>query len=200
MLKDLPLGDDFVSNLLYPAILGSLIYDLIKEVICFNPSSCVKYIFLLFTIFFYIVDYFYMHFAFKVFKYYESRKKHCKKRKVSRTGYMIWLDILDTLSFAAIIILINKSLYNFIMLPILVVFIVEKLYYKDRTTESIENLLHIILLGFFLYFYLLICLNCYTCSNLCNLCFACGYFGLIFLYVIKGNEFYNKNKKIRNKL
>jgi len=105
---DLQLWDDFVSNLLYPAILGSLIYEFTS----FQLN--IKYIFLLFTAIFYIVDYFYMHYAFEYFKNeYKRKLRSCK---------MIWLDILDTLSFALIILFINKSFFNLIIFPILAIF------------------------------------------------------------------------------
>jgi len=185
---DLSLWDDFVSNLLYPAILGSLIYDFLIESNCPNSSGCVKRIFLGFTILFYFVDYFYMHCAFKVFKHRKCRENHNNKIKVTRTQCMIWLDFIDTISFAEIIFLINKSRYDLIIYPIFIVFIVEKLYFKDQITNVIENWFRIILLSFYFYFYWLICMNLYICCRY----FACGYVILIILYATKANSFYKE--------
>jgi len=90
--SELQLFDDFVSNLLYPAILGSLIYDLTK----FELTK--EYLFYFYTALFYSIDYMYMHYILNKIKS-ESRKKKL---------YMIILDFIVAIIFMAIIFSIHS--------------------------------------------------------------------------------------------
>lgn len=208
IFKDLQLWDEFVSNLLYPAILGSLIYDIVKEFndfhlkqTDFDPNKCIKFIFLFITAVFYIVDYFYMHYAFKVFKSDKVKKSNIETEKVTRTRCMIGLDILDTLSFAAIIIFINYLRYDFIIFPIMLIFLVEELYYiKNPETEkcciiSIVSWVSIIILLSF--FYYRISVNCHTLSNCYNLNLLVIYGLIVVIYATKAISFY-KEENLKN--
>jgi hypothetical protein len=227
IFSDLILWDNFVSNLLYPAILGSLIYDIVKKIgdfdlnLNFDPDKCIQVIFLLITVVFYVIDYFYMHFAFKLFEFDEVKKSDVKiikvtrtqclisfvfkifkseevkkniveTKKVTRTRCMIWLDVLDTLSFAAIIILISNHKYVFILVPILLIFLVEKFYIKNSVNKkcciiSIVIWVSIlILLSFFFY-------NC-TCCNCCNSYLLVIYGLIVFIYATKANSVYKEEK------
>jgi len=142
---DLPLLDDFVSNLLYPAILGSLIY----EFTAFKLCQYEKYIFMFITAIFYIVDYFYMHYA---FTYYKN-----KNNEEIRSCHMIRLDILDTLSFALIILFINKSWFNLIIFPILAIFFVEEYYIEDsEPVKCCKRIIKAFLCSFILTFIIIV--------------------------------------------
>ena len=205
---DLPLWDDFVSNLLYPAILGSLIYDLIKEIVNFNfdptdfnQDNCIKFIFLLITSVFYVIDYFYMHYAFKVFKSDKVKKSIVKTEKVTRTRCMIWLDVLDTLSFAAIIILINKSCYDFIIFPTMLIFLVEANYLKDSGYKEMclkKRIIYFIfiLIGALILYFIFYILNLDCYSNWVGYLMI-EYLLLVFAYTILAYEFY-KDNSIKN--
>ena len=201
---DLPLWDDFVSNLLYPAILGSLIYDLIKEIVNFNfdptdfnQDNCIKFIFLLITSVFYVIDYFYMHYAFKVFKSDKVKKSIVKTEKVTSTRCMIWLDVLDTLSFAAIIIFVNQLRYDLIIFPIMLIYLIEANYLKDSEykeiciKKQIVDFIFILIRVLIIYFIFYI-LNLDRYFNwLGDWSFAMiGYLILVFVYTILANEFY----------
>jgi len=236
IFKDLPLLDDFVSNLLYPAILGSLIYDIVKEFDDFNfnlnfdPDKCIHFIFLLITAFFYIVDYLYMHYAFKLFKSDENkesiveikkttRTRHMiffafkvyksdevkisiiENKETTRTGCMIWLDILDTLSFAAIIILINKSCYDFIIFPTMLIFLVEANYLKDSGYKEMclkKRIIYFIfiLIGALILYFIFYILNLDCYSNWVGYLMI-EYLLLVFAYTILAYEFY-KDNSIKN--
>jgi len=190
----------------------------------FDHDKCIQFIFILITVVFYVIDYFYMHFAFKVFES-EVKKSNAKiikvtrtrclisfvfkifnadevkksiveTKKTTRTRCMIWLDILDTLSFAAIIIFINHCWYVFIIFPIILIFLVEKLYYiKNPETEKsciiciLSWISIIILLSFFLYYCTL-----GNCSNCCNLCLLVIYGLIVFIYATNANSFYKEEK------
>jgi len=125
-----PLFDDFVSNLLYPAILGSLIYDLAK----FELTK--EYLFYLYTALFYSIDYMYMHYILNKIKS-ESRKKKL---------YMTILDFIVAIIFMAIIFSIhslfkeNKIIYDpisFLIITFSVLFIsfIACIYDKNDDTS-----------------------------------------------------------------
>lgn len=88
IISKYPLLDEFISNLLYPAILGSLIYDFTKV------TLSREYLLLSITVIFYIVDYFYMHYALK----------DLKEKKLSMT----LIDLLVAFVFMIIIYSIHK--------------------------------------------------------------------------------------------
>lgn len=92
---DITLWDNFVGNLLYPAILGSLIYEFTN----FKSGEFDKNIFVFITTVFYIIDYFYMHYVYK---------QYVDKYKKTRTIKMIFLDFLVAFIFSLIIFLINR--------------------------------------------------------------------------------------------
>ena len=86
------LFDSFVGDLLYPAILGSLIYDLVK----FELTK--EYLFYLYTALFYSIDYMYMHYTLN------KIKRERRKKKL----YMTILDFFVAIIFIAIIYSIHS--------------------------------------------------------------------------------------------
>ena len=86
-----PLFDGYVSDLLYPAILGSLIYDLAK----FELTK--EYLFYFYTAVFYSIDYIYMHYILNKIKS-QSRNKKL---------HMTILDFIVAILFMAIIFSIH---------------------------------------------------------------------------------------------
>lgn len=86
------LFDGLVSDLLYPAILGSLIYDLVKF------ELIKEYLFYLYTALFYSFDYLYMHYTLN------KIKRERRKKKL----YMTILDFIIAILFMAIIFSIHS--------------------------------------------------------------------------------------------
>ena len=182
IFKDLQLLDDFVANLLYPAILGSLIYEFTN----FKLSELIKYIFLLITAIFYIIDYFYMHYAFEYFK--NENKRNIRSYK------MICLDIIDTLSFALIILFINKSWFNLIISPTIFIFIVEDNYLNvlgnevELTKFWIPAFITMLIIYLFLFFHSLNSYfnwnNCLNRPSFFNWLFLIGYVLFVIQYMM----------------
>ena len=90
-----PLFDGYVSDLLYPAILGSLIYDLAK----FELTK--EYLFYFYTAVFYSIDYMYMHYILNKIKSERRNKKL----------HMTILDFIVAILFMAMIFS-NHSLFK----------------------------------------------------------------------------------------
>jgi len=195
LFSDLSLWDDFVSSLLYPAILGSLIYEFT------NFHLNIKYIFLLITLAFYVVDYFYLHYAYK-----EYIRKSDKKL---RTPSMIRLDFVVAFLFAVIILSINKifstsepsdsplfcsiisinvSYYFVILLSTLGIFIVACIYINDKDSNNVFILL--IINTIIIFSFRLLIISCSKCHN----CYfeAFIYLILVILYTkVALDDYYN---------
>ena len=106
---------------------------------------------------------------------------------------MIRWDIIDTLSFALIILFINKSCFNLIIFPILSIFYVEANYLEDLGNKGkyIENCFIIFaFLGTLILYLLFDFLNCYSwlnwsnCQNRHNLFFLIAYLIIVIYYMM----------------
>jgi len=175
----------FISKLLYPAILGSLIYDFTK----FEPNR--EYWLLFVTLVFYVIDYFYMHYTYK--KCINSGKEDKK------IGFLKLCDFLVALAFILIIYSIHNSNYLFISYSTLFIFLITLIYdLSDKCSNTIIGILFtsttIIVFVQQLFF------NCSCCSE--SGFNAWTYTFIIFLYAVAVSiDYYfdNLNKLDLNK-
>jgi hypothetical protein len=192
---DITLWDDFVGNLLYPAILGSLIYEFTN----FKSDQYEKYIFMFITAVFYIVDYFYMHYT-----YIQYKGKYNEK---VRTWKMIFLDFAVAVLFAIIILCINKifsktepynytvpflniSYYFVILLSTFLVFVIA-LCYTEGGKCSDCIFYELIITSTVVLIFRCFILNCCKDNTCCIWIFEVIIYGVfVALYVIAVNEDY----------
>jgi len=164
---NLTLWDDIVGNLLYPAILGSLVYEFT------NFRFAPKFLFMAITLVFYFVDYFYMHNEYKKFQK-DSNEKKCRTRR------MIISDFVVAALFVLMIFCINtifsgtcnnnsdylqsfNPYYLTILISALGVFIIANIYIQDTKSKNyvlIELVINSVIVIVFRSAILLCCCKC----------------------------------------
>ena len=129
---DINLQNSFIRKLLYPAILGSLIYDLTK----FEVNN--EFLLMIITIIFYIIDDLYMTYVLE--DYQPCKEANNKKLK----GSMVLVDFIVAALFMGIIYSIHKSNY-FLILSCSVAIFILALFYFENTRTSLAIFLSLII-------------------------------------------------------
>jgi len=147
---DKNIANEFVRKLLYPAILGSLIYDFTN----FKWNN--DFILLSITLVFYLIDYFYWSIVDKEIR-----------RKAEIPSRIIWLDLGVAFLFMFIIYSIHacsshREFYYLISIWTFLIFVAAYFYLPNKTTT-----LKIIFLGLILASIILFCIQ-YFNSNCCS--------------------------------
>lgn len=116
---DLSLWNSFIRKLLYPAILGSLIYDLTR----FDVNN--EFYLMIITIIFYIIDDLYMTYVLEDYgPKIEGNNKLLKP-------HMVFIDFLVAVLFMLIIYSIHKTSYYVVLSCTLAIFILALLYFEN---------------------------------------------------------------------
>jgi len=146
IFTDIQLVKGFVRNLLYPAILGSLIYDITRF------EYTLEYFLKCITIVFYVADYFYMYYVITNDKNGESEKP-----------LAIFLDFIVAIFFMGIIYSIYKSHYICILILTALIFISALNYFKN-TKWSSPLILGLIAISLLTLIFQIIIFRCCSCD------------------------------------
>ena len=176
---DYSLWHKFIRDLLYPGILGSLIYDLAK----FQFEH--EFYLLIITTAFYVIDYFYMNYTLK------NKVESCKARKI----FMLLLDLLIAVIFMCIIYAIHNQLYLRVLFLTFVISIGALIYSVNNKHSLIIIILLIVLSSLIVYFE-------YTITKFCQcnefyLMFG-AYSMIVFLYALAVTLDYYYDKKLKD--
>jgi len=179
IFKDIHLWKEFIRKLLYPAILGSLIFDFTKF------EANINYLLLGVSVIFYIVDYFYMT---AVSRKYKAKEKPILPRQLC-------LDFFVAIMFMAIIYCINNSYYAWVLGFTLLIFISGWFYFKIKN-ETLSNVLFLslIVISIIIIIIQILFENCCSCSSEKMIIWT--YPLMVFLYgIISIVDYYDFSKK-----
>lgn len=156
ILSNSKLWDKFIRKLLYPAILGSLIYELT------SVNDCNKIIFLLITAVFYILDDIFLS-SIK-FRYDKLNQKE-DYDTIYRNPCKILIDFLVALVFMIMIYLIHNEEYMYLSGFALLIFIFAAFYFPQNEGITKYFIIAIILVLILNIIQILI-FKCHKCNSL----------------------------------